>query len=453
MLFSKTRPATDRGPLSSLKSPPYTGRTSSPTDDVQQLQHQVQSLASQVQQWRHHGRLLSDTVRQLQDELQAERETNNKKDRLLSAQDEKISLLEQQLQQWQFCVGAAIPGNQQVVAVASQPHTPPKPPPATLPQQQPQPAWLRWLGGDKPAASTNNNNNAASEERPPPWSKWLPGGVGGGGGGNSTASGTPASTAPPTPEPRQQQQRGPSPLPHSRKENGEAASAMGMVARSPLAPATPNTPTQSSHQPQPHSQQPLVPGTPQVADWAGACTAAQRLQEQLSTAGGGTPTQQTTENFLESFLTAVTPQQPTPAREQPPRSGNHRSQRKATPPRRPPTPPPPPQQQQTTTVEVEIDLSDPSATRALLDGSSNADAPAEDAVEPSEIAARRGVALEPCVVNLGSAQEDFLDGVSPPVTTRTTSTATAGAKKSGRSRATASPTASTAMSTSTVVSP
>ena len=310
----------------------------------------------------------------------------------MSAQDEKISLLEQQLQQWQFCVGAAIPGNQQVVAVASQPHTPPKPPPS-LPQQQPQPAWLRWLGGDKPAASTNNNNNAASEERPPPWSKWLPGGVGGGGGGNSTASGTPASTAPPTPEPRQQQQRGPSPLPHSRKENGEAAPAMGMVARSPLAPAAPNTPTQSSHQPQPHSQQPLVPGTPQVADWAGACTAAQRLQEQLSTAGGGTPTQQTTENFLESFLTAVTPQQPTPAREQPPRSGNHRSQRKATPPRRPPTPPP--QQQQTTTVEVEIDLSDPSATRALLDGSSNADAPSEDTVEPSEIAARRGSRSSP----------------------------------------------------------
>ena len=56
---------------------------------------ELQLLRAQVAQWREHGRKLSDVVRELQAELQEQRDANAHMGQLLRAQEEKIVLLEQ----------------------------------------------------------------------------------------------------------------------------------------------------------------------------------------------------------------------------------------------------------------------------------------------------------------------------------------------------------------------
>ena len=104
------------------------------------------ALLAEVQQWRTHGKMLSDVMRQLQEELEDERAASERKDLLLRAQEEKIRLLENMLLQ---------------AGAAGSPQRRQQPPPQELPK------WLpKWpLFGD---------NNGSSERRdggsPPPWS-------------------------------------------------------------------------------------------------------------------------------------------------------------------------------------------------------------------------------------------------------------------------------------------
>lgn len=186
MLFSKP-PSSRALPASKLPATPAVASDS-------ELQHQVRALSSQVEQWRQHGHLLSEHVRGLQDELQSERDANQRMQQLLRAQEEKIALLEN------MCGAVAAP----------------PPPEAAVPQKSPSNTptpWLRWLGGNEGGDSYGAINAPASA-----WSRWLPG----------------APPSPPKAPPTHATTASSAPAP------SPSAARLPAPPRTPLAPATPN---------------------------------------------------------------------------------------------------------------------------------------------------------------------------------------------------------------------
>lgn len=264
---------------------------------------EAKQMAIEVQMWRNHGKSLSEVVRKLQSELEEERLANQRKDRLIRAQEEKIRLLESMCH-----AQAQFPSLQSSEESPEQSH--PKP------QQH---AWLpSWL-----ALPENKNESSKS---PPPWSKWLAAAAAAGSssvGGHfaASASDTSAVQAPdpsqvcpqrmapssPATPPRRQQAR--SQGQWFDEEDGKFPGRMPgslAAAASPL-PRT-DRPDDDSHPNKAVSDA----TTPQ--DWAGAQTAARRLNQQWTenSGGGGKPavSARSVEQFLDSMLSAVAPLSP-----------------------------------------------------------------------------------------------------------------------------------------------
>ena len=267
---------------------------------------EAKQMAIEVQMWRNHGKSLSEVVRKLQSELEEERLANQRKDRLIRAQEEKIRLLESMCH-----AQAQFPSLQSSQESQEQSH--PKP------QQH---AWLpSWL-----ALPEDKNESSKS---PPPWSKWLAAAAAAGSssvGGHFAASASdksavqapdpsqvrPQRMAPSSPAtpPRRQQAR-----PQGQWFDEEDGKFPGRMPGSLAAAASPLPRTDRADRPDDdsHSNKAVSDATtPQ--DWAGAQTAARRLNQQWTenSGGGGKPavSARSVEQFLDSMLSAVAPPSP-----------------------------------------------------------------------------------------------------------------------------------------------
>lgn len=281
-----------------------TTRAPPPDDDLRLLQ-------AQVAQWRDHGKRLSEAVRELQAELDQEREANGHMRRLLTAQEEKIALLEQLVsapsgsvigQGGQHHSHLAVPAH---VGVGS-------PVPA---EQQPKPQshlkWLpRWL-------TPGGHTDQAGTAEPPPWARWMAGP------NQSTESHQPPpppSHQPPSPrqqEPPERAADDATALP-TRCSGAAPVSSGGPMGEA--APLTPPPPPGRGSGTLAHCGVDEDADTLEMSDWAGVHTAARRLHDSRLAAGDGTGAREV-ESFLEAFLSAVSPGSPLPVmRPRPPPS-------------------------------------------------------------------------------------------------------------------------------------
>ena len=336
--MSPRRAATDRA----VSSPAATAAGSS--DQSCSAAEEIKLLQAQVEQWRHHGHLLSETMRGMQDELDRERTDNANMKQLLHVQEQKIALLEK------------------LAGAAGQHST----------EQPATPSWMpKWLSLPDGRAQQPPAAAAAS----PPWSRWLP-----------------------------REAKDPPPPPAAAAANVPAAAAANAPAAPlPSPPAAPSTPPASGVAA--NETLPPTPHTPQVADWSDAHSAARKLSTQLKPEHGGGYSEsapavsaRSVENFLESFLSAVAP-------DSPPKQ-----------PRQPLSPLALPGVTAQPALGCKATGGSRSATRTPVKGGDGAFALDGDA---ASVAARRGVQMQPCVVALASACEDYVSHEpSPPVTIR-----------------------------------
>lgn len=212
-----------------------------------ELSEQVELLQAQVEQWRSHGKLLSDSVRSLQKDLAEERKSKAVLQQLLHAQEEKIKLLE------------SMHGLQQSAAAHQRQPSPQQRLPS--PQAAEAPQWLKW---PLDASGAKKLFGWLGPQPPAAPSGVLPSSP-----GHRTL--TPSAVSP---------SRGPA-----------GASTPRPAFTKPSASSPPKSP-------------------PRVSDWAGAHTAAKRLHEQLASGGTPRHDGRSVEHFLESFLTAVAPPSP-----------------------------------------------------------------------------------------------------------------------------------------------
>ena len=292
---SPRRAATDRASSSSSSKENH--------DDSNAAAATTTALQIEVQQWREHGRQLSEVVRRLQGELEDERSSVRM---LLEAQEEKLRLLESMLSAQQQGVLEAShddddgpgPGRRPAAAAAA--------PPAWLPK------WLSLPvggGNDGGGGGRSGGGSAGSDahKSPPAWSKWLSSAAAAASAASASSSSS-SLARPPSPP------RTPSSPPRQYPRAELAPQPPSPSTPLPLARAPPSHPpgsSSSSLQP-PLELEAVAAMNPTPHDWADAHTAARRLNRQWVESGGGRPTvsARSVEQFLDSMLSAVAPASP-----------------------------------------------------------------------------------------------------------------------------------------------